>query len=208
MKNILNRITGHFTRHKEHTFIVKAVIVIAIILWVKEYMLFSLLFLFFIIMPFFFLSWAIAWSIYTGEGVFEIIRRNITILPGIFSDERTIGKKLPWVTYALVIINIAVYYLIQQSSLLSDKTISNNFIFAPREPNLWNAPLSLFTYMFLHGSPGHLWGNMFFLWGVGTELEKRMDHLKFFIVYIITGLMSGIVMLFMHYTFLDRISQR
>jgi membrane associated rhomboid family serine protease len=50
--------------------------------------------------------------------------------------------------------------------------------------------LSSFTYMFLHGSFGHLFGNMLFLWIVGCMLEMGMGRLKYIALYILGGLMA------------------
>ena len=50
--------------------------------------------------------------------------------------------------------------------------------------------LTGFTYMFLHGSFGHLLGNMVFLWIVGCMLEMGLGRIKYFGLYIIGGLMA------------------
>ena len=47
-----------------------------------------------------------------------------------------------------------------------------------------------FTYMFLHGSFGHLLGNMAFLWIVGCVLEMGLGRLKYAGLYILGGLMA------------------
>ena len=50
--------------------------------------------------------------------------------------------------------------------------------------------LTSFTYMFLHGSFGHLFGNMIFLWIVGCMLEMGLGRLTYVGLYIIGGLMA------------------
>jgi len=50
--------------------------------------------------------------------------------------------------------------------------------------------LTGFTYMFLHGDFGHLFGNMVFLWIVGCMLEMGLGRLKYFGLYIIGGLLA------------------
>ena len=54
----------------------------------------------------------------------------------------------------------------------------------------YNSILTGFTYMFLHGSFGHLFGNMIFLWIVGCMLEMGLGRLKYVGLYIIGGLMA------------------
>jgi len=52
-------------------------------------------------------------------------------------------------------------------------------------PNLIYQPL---TYMFLHGSFGHIFFNMFALWMFGTEIERRWGSKVFARFYILAGL--------------------
>lgn len=54
-------------------------------------------------------------------------------------------------------------------------------------------PWTLLTYMFLHGSWLHLGGNMLFLWVFGDNVEDALGHVRFFIFYILCGVIAGIV---------------
>ncbi|MFC1883712.1 rhomboid family intramembrane serine protease [Thermodesulfobacteriota bacterium] len=47
------------------------------------------------------------------------------------------------------------------------------------------------TYMFLHGSFGHLLGNMIFLWIVGCVLEIGCGRILYLTIYLITGACSA-----------------
>jgi membrane associated rhomboid family serine protease len=49
-------------------------------------------------------------------------------------------------------------------------------------------PLTLFTAMFLHGGFLHLLGNMLYLWIFGDNVEDRLGHIKFLVLYLISGL--------------------
>ena len=51
--------------------------------------------------------------------------------------------------------------------------------------------LTAFTYMFLHGSAGHLFGNMVFLWIVGCMLEMGLGRLLYGGLYICGGLIAA-----------------
>lgn len=48
-------------------------------------------------------------------------------------------------------------------------------------------PYQLVTYMFMHGSFGHLFFNMFALWMFGNTLENYWGAKRFLIYYFITG---------------------
>lgn len=47
---------------------------------------------------------------------------------------------------------------------------------------------SWFTAMFLHGGWMHLLGNMWFLWLFGNNIEDRLGHVPFIVLYVIGGL--------------------
>lgn len=49
----------------------------------------------------------------------------------------------------------------------------------------------MFTSMFLHGSWGHLIGNMWFLWVFGNNIEDSMGHLRFVGFYLLAGLAAA-----------------
>ncbi|MFV0295030.1 MAG: rhomboid family intramembrane serine protease [Hyphomicrobiaceae bacterium] len=53
--------------------------------------------------------------------------------------------------------------------------------------------LTLITYMFLHGDPAHLIGNMLFLWVFGDNVEDAMGHVRFLFFYFICGVVGGLV---------------
>lgn len=64
-------------------------------------------------------------------------------------------------------------------------------------------PWQLITYMFMHGSFGHLFFNMFALWMFGVELENIWGSKKFLIYYFITGIGAGIANLLIAPLFAD-----
>ncbi len=64
-------------------------------------------------------------------------------------------------------------------------------------------PWQLITYMFMHGSFGHLFFNMFALWMFGVELENIWGSRKFLIYYFITGIGAGLANLLIAPLFAD-----
>ncbi len=54
-------------------------------------------------------------------------------------------------------------------------------------------PWQLITYMFLHGSFGHIFFNMFALWMFGYALENIWGPKRFLSYYLITGVGAGLV---------------
>src|SRR5579883_909333 len=51
--------------------------------------------------------------------------------------------------------------------------------------------LPLFTHMFLHAGLLHLLGNLYFLWVFGDNVEDRLGHYRFLILYVLSGLAAA-----------------
>jgi membrane associated rhomboid family serine protease len=119
---------------------------------------------------------------------------------------------LPWVTIALIAINVVVYFGLQgggildgpsQSSVIdfgsipfeithpgdhcieTGQTISCGAFGAAGQPPTW---VTVFSSMFMHGSILHLAGNMLFLWIFGNNIEDSMSKVRFVAFYVLGGL--------------------
>ncbi|MDQ6638338.1 MAG: rhomboid family intramembrane serine protease [Pseudomonadota bacterium] len=84
---------------------------------------------------------------------------------------------LPPVTQALLLANVAVFFLDQ---LLGGGLILN-FALWPIGTHFW--PWQIGTYAFLHGSFNHLFFNMLGLWMFGAELEQIWGQKRFLQFY-------------------------
>ncbi|MBQ9668532.1 MAG: rhomboid family intramembrane serine protease [Prevotella sp.] len=103
-------------------------------------------------------------------------------------------RSIPTVTRNLLIINILCYLaqvLIGPNSPYLLDTLSQwcglRFFLAP-DFHFYQ----LFTYMFLHGSFYHLFGNMFALWMFGRIIEQVWGPKKFLFYYIFCGIGAGL----------------
>jgi membrane associated rhomboid family serine protease len=122
-------------------------------------------------------------------------------------------ENTPFVTIALILINVFVYFVLQKGGILDgpDDLIVVDWGAIPYEvthlgencdvtPDLsaiacgdgvGNGPptiLTLFAAMFMHGSILHLGGNMLFLWIFGNNVEDAMGPVKFIAFYLLGGL--------------------
>jgi len=59
------------------------------------------------------------------------------------------------------------------------------------------APEHLLTSMFLHGSWGHILGNMWFLFIFGDNVEEAFGHLKFLVFYLVSGVAAAALQVLM-----------
>lgn len=101
---------------------------------------------------------------------------------------------VPYVTYALIAINVLVY-IFTVSWVPGDDflklTPEATRALAVTHNNM--NPLRLLTAMFLHGSWDHILGNMWFLWLFGPSVEGRLRPLKFISMYLLAGAIGFIL---------------
>ena len=118
----------------------------------------------------------------------------------IYDDNPLRAIRWPIVTIALILINVAVYVL---ELTPQGQVAAASFAVVPKElfqVSIFGGPANglrdalampesytLLTYMFLHGDPFHLAGNMLFLWVFGDNIEDAMGHLKFLVFYLLCG---------------------
>jgi membrane associated rhomboid family serine protease len=181
----------YFERHEEQAFITKAFLTIFLIILVKTY-LSGLLMLLFILFPFIFLACIRLKAASEGVSTFELLKQNITFIPIMYTEGDRKKEVIPWATYCIILLNILIFYLYEAAPWGDPKFIEKNLLFLPTDPNAWNVVVSAFSAMFLHANGGHLWGNMVFLWVLGTTVERRIGHDRFALLYIITGLFGGV----------------
>lgn len=63
-------------------------------------------------------------------------------------------------------------------------------------------PWQILTHMFMHGSIGHIFFNMFALWMFGTAVEQIMGTKKFVIFYLLAGLGAATIQIaFLYFNF-------
>ncbi len=191
----------YFEQHEEQAFVAKALATAVAIILVKNFLAGLITYLL-LIFPIVFLIVIRMHAATTGRSSMELLREHITLFPLMRSESERRTEVKPWVTYGIIFANILIFYFFEMN--VPAELISNNLIFLPRDPDLFNVPLSAFTAIFLHASGGHLWGNMMFLWVVGTAVERRVGWQKFSWLYLLTGLIGGLVYILVEFLFQGR----
>jgi len=103
-------------------------------------------------------------------------------------------EKFPFVTLGLIFFNLFVFLWEVSLGPRLDKTILLFGVIPERITHL-ESPLeliTLFTSLFLHADFFHLAGNMLYLWVFGNNIEDRLGHSRFFLLYLICGVISGL----------------
>ncbi len=135
----------------------------------------------------------------------------------ISDDNRDIVKPI-FVTYVLLAINVVVFvyqltnpeftygWSVVPREIVTGKDLigfaeialpNGQIVQIPQSPGppiIW---LTLLTSMFMHGSFGHLIGNMLYLWIFGDNVENRFGHLPFLAFYLSAGIAGSLAQLLM-----------
>ncbi len=99
-------------------------------------------------------------------------------------------KITPFVNWTLIIVSFVVFGF---QLLLGDQFIAD-WAFIPQQFSLLlngsgnlQPLLTVFSAMFMHGSFGHIFGNMLFLWLFGDNVEEAYGHVRYFLFYLFCG---------------------
>lgn len=101
-------------------------------------------------------------------------------------------RKLPIISAALVIINIAVYLIcaIAGELLYSSGRLSVVEVVYQKEYGriIWS--------MFLHSGINHIFNNMMILFFLGAMIEQEIGHIRYAIFYFLSGIGGNLLSLF------------
>lgn len=98
-------------------------------------------------------------------------------------------KKVPYVNYGLLIANFAVYILCIFYSGFFYKQGTFDLVYIINEGDWYRFVSSIF----LHADVYHLSGNMIYLYTLGDMVEKELGHVKYFVLYMLSGLAGNAV---------------
>ena len=103
------------------------------------------------------------------------------------------SRSFPIVNLTIIVL-CSLIWLYEWSLLRHDPKLFEFFLrqwgLVPAE--LTDKPYSLITHMFLHGSWGHIIGNMWFLWVFGDNVEDKLGKVRYIIFYLLSGLGAAV----------------
>ena len=138
-------------------------------------------------------------------------------------DENADRRTTPFVTYALIALNLLVFVFLQglggnekftyaYSAVPAEITSGRDITTPDRvvehpvtgqvvevpglQPTLIPVWFTLITSMFMHGGIAHIFGNMLFLWIFGDNIEDRLGHVRYLIFYLVCGVLAGLAHVF------------
>jgi membrane associated rhomboid family serine protease len=138
-------------------------------------------------------------------------------------DDNRDRKITPFINYILIITNILIFVFLQDMGFNTEFTYS--YAMVPEEiirgedivtdqrtiedpltgdrfvvSGLRESPepvyITILTSIFMHGSIGHIFGNMLFLLIFGDNLENRIGHLRYLIFYLMIGVLASLAHVF------------
>ncbi|PIQ83649.1 MAG: rhomboid family intramembrane serine protease [Candidatus Omnitrophica bacterium CG11_big_fil_rev_8_21_14_0_20_63_9] len=113
------------------------------------------------------------------------------------------SHRVAWVTRGLLLANILAFLLELQQGASLERFIyrfgvvpSHWLISSPSD--FWDWPhlfLTLLTSQFLHGGLFHLASNMLYLWIFADNVEDRLGHGRFLLLYLGSGVLAAVAQL-------------
>lgn len=128
-------------------------------------------------------------------------------------DQNIPGRGIAWLTLAFIVINVAIFVLLQLGNdaftygystvpkeittgvdLTSPErvTIDSQRVEIPEAPGPSPIYLTLLTGMFMHGGWLHLGGNMLFLWIFGDNVEHTFGRPLYLLFYLAAGVVASL----------------
>jgi membrane associated rhomboid family serine protease len=114
-------------------------------------------------------------------------------------------RNFPLVTVSLIVLNTLVFLymlavqaesgpqaldkLVNHAALIPARFLEHRSLDAILASGSW---ITLFTSLFLHGGPVHLFGNMLYLWIFGNNIEDIMGPVRFLIFYLLCGIIASV----------------
>lgn len=110
-------------------------------------------------------------------------------------DDNTLRKSIPVVTYALILINVLVFFL----EMSGGEEFILKWAFNPSRflANPGAEFPTIFSAMFMHAGLAHILGNMLYLWIFGDNVEDRLGKVTYLLFYIACGMAATFAQLWM-----------
>ncbi len=103
-------------------------------------------------------------------------------------DRREKFRNLPWINLCLVAVNVIVFLI----CTFTGDLLYNEGAFSVRNLIEEGAFYRMLTSMFLHADIEHLVSNMVVLYYVGEIVEKKIGHLPYLVIYLLSGLAGDV----------------
>ena len=107
-------------------------------------------------------------------------------------DDNSDRRTFPFVTYALIAINVLVFVLLELPQGDNLDAFLTRWGTIPSQIVAGNGLITLITSMFLHAGWLHIGSNMLFLWIFGDNVEDAFGHVLYLIFYLVCGIVASL----------------
>lgn len=104
-------------------------------------------------------------------------------------------SRTPYMNYALIVVNVIIFFLTYSrhfdrltGTVEVLRPWAEQFMLIPARPHLWQ----FVSYAFLHGGLMHVFGNMFFLYLFGNNVNDKLGSVGYLCFYLAGAVFSGI----------------
>ena len=94
-------------------------------------------------------------------------------------------RRTPYMNYALILVNIIIFIL---ASFRPIGLWTQMFMLTPVRPQIWQ----FVTYAFLHANLLHIFGNMYFLYIFGNNVNDKLGNIGYLCLYLGGAVFAGI----------------
>jgi membrane associated rhomboid family serine protease len=105
-------------------------------------------------------------------------------------------RRFPWLTYALIVINVLVFlWEVSLSPAQLDAALTNLAVVpATASADLFSLAtlLDMIRSMFFHAGWSHLLGNMLYLYLFGDNVEDRLGRIMYLVLYVGSGFAAAL----------------
>ena len=118
------------------------------------------------------------------------------LFSGLPVEEYHPVHRIPWVVWSLILlcgVGFAVEVARPQQEI---RALIELWGVVP--VRLLQNPITLLTHMFLHGGVAHLVGNLWFLYVFGDNVEDRIGHWRFLLLYLASGVVGALLQTIPH----------
>src|SRR4030065_1896536 len=101
--------------------------------------------------------------------------------------------RTPYINYALILINAIIFFvaygpheeiLFGRLAIVPVHHWAKQLMLIPAQPRIYQ----FLSYAFLHGSFGHIIGNMYFLYLFGNNVNDKIGHIGYLVFYLAGGI--------------------
>lgn len=104
-------------------------------------------------------------------------------------------RKQSFINYGIILINFFLFLL----CIVAGDLIYQIGILYPEEVVEHGKWYEVITSIFLHADVDHLFGNMILLFCLGSIAEKKLGHVKYFIIYMASGIAGNLLSILYSY---------